>query len=50
MGQYVSYFLHSSSTLGEGGHSNLAVTMGQMLKSSRAALRSGKKAKVLGLF
>lgn len=50
MGKHVSYFLRSGSTLGEEGHSTLAVTMGQIIKSSRAALRSGKRSKAVGLF
>jgi len=50
MGQQVSYFLHSGSALAEEGHGTLAATMGQILKSSRAALRSGKRAKALGPF
>ena len=42
MGQHVSYFLHSGSTLGVGRHGTVAVTMGQVLKNSRAKLRGGK--------
>lgn len=42
MGQHVSYFLHSGSTLGVGGHGTVAGTMGQVLKNSRAKLRGGK--------
>lgn len=50
MGQHVSYFLRSGSTLREEGHGTVAVTMGQILKSSRAAFRHGRRAKVLGPF
>lgn len=49
MDQHMSYFLHSGSTLREEGQSTLAVTMGQIL-SSKAAVRSVKKAQVLGSF
>lgn len=48
MDQHMSYFLHSGSTLREEGRSTLAVTLGQILMSSRAAVRSAKKAQVLG--